>query len=143
MCVFGSSFAEDKPQYKSAIEYIQKTGRLWGISEVWVDADATVILIDAKSAGCGYGMMMLTPESKIVESVNLKVSQSCTLTDGHHASIGYKLKSVKNGVMIIEVTETFDARSFGKGVKEENATVSVTPYSDKEKETQQAAPSNR
>jgi hypothetical protein len=129
--VLGVAFADDKPQYKSNVDYIKKTGKLCGICEVRLNTNATVTLVDAKTSGYGYGLTLFSSEGKLVDQVDLGMSQSCTLSDGQHGSLKYELKSVKAGVIItLAVTDHFDARSFGGGAWEQKASVSINAYKD-------------
>ena len=114
-----------------SLNHIKQTGKLWGICEVTInDAAGTVTLVDAKYTGNGWGLTMYDSENKHVSQVTLKVNQHCRLSDGHHAFMKYVIKSIKDGIVEIAVTERFDARSFGKGVTEKTETISVKPYKD-------------
>jgi hypothetical protein len=114
-----------------SLNHIKQTGKLWGICEVTInDAAETVTLVDAKYTGNGWGLTMYDSENKHVSQVTLKVNQHCRLSDGHHAFMKYVIKSIKDGIVEIAVTERFDARSFGKGVTEKTETISVKPYKD-------------
>jgi hypothetical protein len=114
-----------EPKYKSSIDYIRQTGRLWGISEVRINNDASITLIDAKT-GPGRGLMMSLSESQ--ESATIKPGESCSLKDGHHAAIVYKLQKIEQGKLTFSITEKFDARSFGKGITTETKMLSISPY---------------
>ena len=114
-----------EPKYKSSIDYIQQTGRLWGISEVMINNDASITLVDAKT-GPGRGLMMSL--SKPQNSTTIKPGESCLLTDGHHAATVYKLQKIEQGKLTFSITEKFDARSFGKGITTETKTVTILPY---------------
>jgi hypothetical protein len=114
-----------EPKYKSGIDYIQQTGRLWGISEVKINNDASITLVDAKT-GPGRGLMMSLSEPQ--ESATIKPGESCSLKDGDHAAIVYKLQKIEQGKLTFSVTEKFDARSFGKGITTETKAVIILPY---------------
>ncbi len=113
-----------RPYYSGAIDYILKTGRLWGISKLEVNGDS-VTLVDAV---VGYGAGMEMSLSKVVLSETIKPGKSCTLRDGDHATVIYKLKKIKADKITFFVTETFDARSFGKGITTQSKTVTISPY---------------
>jgi len=123
---------EEEPNTDTTIEYIRQTGRLWGVAEVALNENRSITLVDAKSSGVGLNLMMLDSNNKVVDSVTLKTSRSCTLSDGRHAFITYELKTIKQGRIIITVTDKFDARSFGDGIKRTKATVSISPYKKEE-----------
>ena len=58
----------------------------------------------------------------------LSTGQSCSLSDGRHAFINYEFKAIKQDRITISVTDKFDARSFGNGIKETKSTVTISPY---------------
>ena len=117
--------AFENPGYKSTIDYIQKTDRLWGIAEVRINTDNSVTLVDAES-GYGYGLMLSL--TKVVKSVTIKAGESCTLSDGHHVFITYELKESNKEKITFVVTDEFDARSFGDGIKKVTETVVISTY---------------
>jgi len=130
-----SSGKKESP--KSCLDYIRQNGKLWGISEVVIDeAAGTVTLVNVRNAGYGYGLTMYDCENKRSLQVILKVNQHCRLSDGHHAFMKYEIKSIKDGIVEVAVTDRFDARSFGKGVTEQTGNVSVKPYKDDDKKTE-------
>lgn len=114
-----------EPRYKNAIDYIQQTGCLWGISEARINSDVSITLVDADT-GPGRGLMLSL--SKPQNSATIKPGESCSLKDGRHVSITYKLQKIEQGKLTFSVTEEFDARSFGKGITMETKTVSIAPY---------------
>ena len=115
----------------NSLNHIQRTGKLCGICEVAInDAAETVTLVDARYTGSGRGLAMYDCENKRASQVTLKVNQHCRLSDGHHASMKYVIKSIKDGMVEVVVTERFDARSFGKEVTEKTETISVKSYKD-------------
>jgi len=116
--------------YKSTIDYIQKTNKLWGISACIINDDKSVTLVDSKDKGYGFGLWIADGKGSALEKATLKHGQSCELMDGHHVFINYKFMSVKDGRIIMEVTDKFDARSFGHGVKREKKTLAILPYDD-------------
>lgn len=124
--------ASAKPQWSNSIEYIQKTERLWGVSQVRLTGEDGVTLVDAVRSGYGRGLTMFDSAGKPVERVTLKRNQECSLSDGHHAFLKYRLKSVQDGAACIAVTERFDARSFGGDSKERTETICVQPYAEAE-----------
>lgn len=132
----GYASGTEKPEYKSTIDYIQKTGRLWGVAEVSVNEDNSITLIDAES---GYGSGLMMSLSTVQTSATLKVGETCSLSDGHHAFIKYEFKELQDGKITFFITDTFDARSFGDGIKKETKTLTITPYK-KAIESQQKNP---
>ena len=72
--------------------------------------------------------MMRDSKYKTVDSITLKPGQACSLSDGRHAFITYELKAIEQGRIIITVTDKFDARSFGDGIKRTKKTITITPY---------------
>ena len=118
-------FAFENPDYKSIIDYIQKTDRLWGIAEVRINTDNSVTLVDAES---GYGYALMLSLTDAVKSVTIKVGESCTLSDGHHVFITYELKELKKDKITFVVTDLFDARSFGDGIKKVTETIVISTY---------------
>lgn len=136
----GFAYGAEKPEYKGTIDYIQKTGRLWGIAEVKINDDNSVTLIDAES---GYGAGLMMSLSEVKESANLEVGQSCSLTDGHHTFIEYKFTELKDGKITFFVTDKFDARSFGRGVKVEANTLTISPYKDETESQQKNSPDKK
>jgi hypothetical protein len=71
---------------------------------------------------------MRDPNQKIVDSMTLTPGRKCSLSDGRHAFITYEFKAIEQGRIIIAVTDEFDARSFGNGIKRTKATVTISPY---------------
>ncbi len=132
LCAAAVAGAAEEQPYKNCRDYIQRTGKLWGVCEVATNADGTVTLVDAKNAGYGYGLAMYDSEEQVVPQVTLKPKQHCRLADGDHACLKYEIRAVKDGVVEVIVTERFDARSFGKNVTEQTETVSVKPYKDED-----------
>ena len=119
---------EEEPKSKTTIDYIHQTGRLWGVAEIRLNENNSITLIDAKSSGVGLNLIMRDSNSSVVDSITLKPGQSCTLSDGRHAFITYELKAIKQGRIIINVTDIFDARSFGDGIKKTKETITISPY---------------
>ncbi len=132
VCVFLFAYsalcAQDKQSYDSTTDYILKTQRLWGISEVRVNEDGTVTLTDAKNSGYGYALFVPDGKGGFLEQITLSPGQSFELTDGHHAFITYKFVKVEKDKIIFAVTDKFDARAFGDKVRIETKEVTVTPY---------------
>lgn len=116
--------------YTSTIDYIQKTNKLWGVSACIINGDKSVALVDSKDKGYGFGLWMADGKGSILEKATLKSGQSCELADGHHTFINYKFIGVKDGRIIVEVTDKFDARSFGHGVKKQKKRLTIFPYND-------------
>ena len=117
------------PESSTTIDYIRQTGRLWGIIEVTLLNDnGSITLVDAKSSGVGLNLMMRDSKNKAVDSITLRPGQSCSLSDGRHAFITYEFKAIEAGRIIITVTDKFDARSFGDGIKQTKATVTISSY---------------
>ena len=119
----------DKDQEQNTtIDYIRQTGRLWGVAELKLNENGSITLIDAKSSGVGLNLMMRDSKHKTVDSITLKHGQACSLSDGRHAFITYELKAIEQGRIIITVTDEFDARSFGDGIKRTKKTLTISPY---------------
>ena len=117
------------PNGNATIDYIRQTGRLWGIIEVTLLNDnGSITLVDAKSSGVGLNLMMRDSKNKAVDSITLRPGQACSLSDGRHAFITYELKAIEQGRITITVTDKFDARSFGYGIKQTKATVTISSY---------------
>jgi hypothetical protein len=130
---------QEKPTYMGTLDYIQKTGRLWGVKELLLNTNGTVTFVDAKNSGYGHGLTMFDSKDKAVDQVVLSPSQSCSLSDGRHAFIKYELSANKDGVVTVVVTDRFDARSFGKNVTAVTKTVQIKPYKDGAEGPQQRA----
>ena len=111
-----------EPEGNTTIDYIRQTGRLWGVAEVALNENGSISLIDAKSSGVGLNLKMSDANNQVVDSVTLKPGQHCSLSDGRHVFITYEFKAVEAGRIIITVTDQFDARSFGDGIKENKTT---------------------
>jgi len=119
---------EEDPNSSATIEYIRQSGRLWGVAEVALNKNDSITLVDAKSSGVGLNLMMRDPNHKTVDSMTLTPGRACCLSDGHHVFITYELKAIEQGRIIITVTDKFDARSFGDGIKETKETITISPY---------------
>ncbi|HUS73291.1 MAG TPA: hypothetical protein VMY06_09520 [Sedimentisphaerales bacterium] len=119
---------DEEPKNNATIDYIHQTGRLWGVAELKLNENNSITLIDAKSSGYGYALIMRDSKSNVVDSITLKPGQACTLSDGRHAFITYELKAIEAGRISITVTDKFDARSFGDGIKEVKKTITISPY---------------
>lgn len=143
ICAASVASAAEKETYNSCLDYIKRTGKLWGVCEVATNADGTVTIIDAKYAGFGNGLTMYDSDNKFVSKVTLRAMQQCSLSDGHHAFLKYEVKAIKDGVIEVTVTDRFDARSFGKGVTEKTETFSVKPYNDEDKKPEPPAGGDR
>jgi len=103
--------------------------KMWGICEVAINnADGTVTLVDAKHDG--RGLAMYDAENKWVSKVTLHENQYCLLSDGDHASTKYTIKSIKEDIVEVIVTDRFDALSFGQGITEKTKIIFVKPYKD-------------
>ena len=120
------------PNSSATVEYIRQSGRLWGVAEVALNENGSITLVDAKSSGVGLNLMMRDSKSKVVDSITLKPGQACFLSDGRHVFITYEFKAIKQGRITITVTDEFDARSFGDGIKETKETVTISPYKKEE-----------
>lgn len=121
-------FRRNIDKTESCIDYIEQTGKLWGVSEVTVNDNQTVTMVDATHGGPGYGLTMYDGAANFVASLTLTVGQSVMLSDGHHASLQYTIKSIGSGSAEIDVLERFDARSFGRGITEEKGIVKIASY---------------
>lgn len=118
-------FASAALGFKSTIDYIQKTNRLWGIAAVRINKDNSVTLVDAKS-GNGYALMLSLTEA--LKSVTIKIGDAGTLSDGHHVFITYKLRAINEDKITFIVTDEFDARSFGGVIEKASETVIISAY---------------
>ncbi len=116
----------------TTIDYIRQTGRLWGVAEVTLNENGSITLIDAKSSGVGLNLMMHDANNQVVDSVTLSPGQSCSLSDGRHVFITYEFKAMEQGRVTITVTDKFDARSFGDGIKQTKATINISPYKNQD-----------
>lgn len=123
-----TKFRRNIDKAESCIDYIEQTGKLWGVSEVTVNDNQTVTMVDATHGGAGCGLTMYDGAANFVASLTLTVGQSVTLSDGHHASLQYTIKSIGSGSAEIDVLERFDARSFGRGITEKRGIVKVASY---------------
>ena len=119
---------EEEPNNNETIDYIHQTGRLWGVEEVTLNENGSITLIDAKSSGVGLNLIMRDSNQQSVDSVTLNPGQSCLLSDFRHAFITYEFKAIKKDRIIITVTDKFDARSFGNGIKQIQTDVTISPY---------------
>lgn len=119
---------DKEPEHNTTIDYIRQSGRLWGVAEVALNENDSITLVDAKSSGVGLNLMMRDSNNKVVDSVTLRPGQSCSLSDGRHVFITYELKAIEAGRIIITVTDRFDARSFGDGIKETKETITISAY---------------
>lgn len=123
---------DQDPNSSTTIDHIRQTGRLWGVSEVRLNENGSITLIDAKSSGVGLNLMMRDANNKVVDSVTLSPGRACSLSDGRHAFITYELKAIEAGRITITVTDEFDARSFGDGIKQTKGTVTISEYKKEE-----------
>jgi hypothetical protein len=115
--------------YKSCMEYIEGTQRLWGIESVRLQNDGRVTLVDAKAQGYGYGLTLYATERERVDQVTLGKGEACFLSDGHHAFLTYRYDGLNtHSQLVFTVTDRFDARSFGDDIKEETKTLSILSY---------------
>jgi hypothetical protein len=119
---------EEDPNNNTTIDYIRQTDRLWGVAEVILNENSSITLVDAKDSGYGFALTMRDPNQKTVDSITLTPGQSCSLSDGRHAFITYEFKAIEQGRITIMVTDKFDARSFGDGIKESKTTITIPPY---------------
>jgi len=120
--------SDEEPTNNTKIDYIRQTGWLWGVAELRLNKAGSITLVDAKSSGVGFNLMMRNSNNKVVDSVTLTPGRSCSLSDGRHVFITYELKAIKDGRIVINVTDKFDARSFGDGIKETKDTITISPY---------------
>ena len=131
--VFGRSTtgsADEVKKPNSVHGYIEQTSKLWGISEVIINEDGSVTLFDSKTTEPGYGLSLRNSDKKSVDQVTLKPKEVCSLTD-HHACITYRFLTVDGSKIAFSVSDKFDARSFGGGIKEDTKILSVKPYEKK------------
>ncbi|MCM8791801.1 MAG: DUF1573 domain-containing protein [Candidatus Omnitrophica bacterium] len=121
---------DDKQSYKSTIDYILKTNRLWGISEVKINRDRTVTFVDEKGATYGGLLYMFDKENGFLfDQITLTPGESLELTDGHHVFITYKLIRVEEEKIVVEVIDKFDTSSFGGNIEMDSRQVAIKPYS--------------
>jgi hypothetical protein len=123
---------DQDPEGGTTIDYIRRTGRLWGVAEVTLNENGSITLIDAKSSGVGLNLIMHDANNRVVDSVTLSPGQSCSLSDGRHVFITYEFKAVEQGRVSITVTDKFDARSFGDSIKQTKATINISPYKNQD-----------
>jgi hypothetical protein len=123
---------EEEPNNNTTIGYIRQTGLLWGVAELRLNEAESVTLVDEKGSGYGFDLMMRDSNNKVVDSVILSPGRACSLSDGRHIFITYELKAVEQGRITITVTDKFDARSFGDGIKEAKKTLTISPYKKEE-----------
>ncbi len=123
---------EQEPNSSATIDYIRQSGRLWGVAEVTLNENGSITLVDTKSSGVGLNLMMRDAKNKVVDSVTLRPGQACSVSDGRHVFITYELVAIKDGRIVITVTDKFDARSFGDGIKETKETITISPYKKQE-----------
>jgi hypothetical protein len=117
--------------YKTSIDYTVKTSNLWGIASVTLHDDGSVTLVDATTNGFGYGLMLSDSGLIQRDRVTLKEGESCSLSDGDHAFLTYTYQGlIAQKQIMFCVTDRFDARSFGDGVKELTKSVFVRQYGD-------------
>lgn len=119
---------DQDPEGSTTIDYIRQTGRLWGVAEVTLNENGSITLIDAKSSGVGLNLMMHDSNNQVVDSVTLSPGQSCSLSDGRHVFITYVFKAIEQGRITITITDKFDARSFGDGIKQTKTSITISPY---------------
>jgi len=119
-------------EYKSSLDYIEKTNKLWGVSECIVNMDKSITFVDRKNSGVGVYLFIRDDKGGFLDKVTLKPGESFELMDGHHAFITYKYQGIEDEKIIIEVTDKFDARSFGDDIKIEKKTVTILPYKDED-----------
>jgi hypothetical protein len=84
-------------EYKSTIDYIQKTNKLWGISACIANEDGSITLVDSKGKGYGYALWIPDGKGGFLEKITLKPRESFELIDGHHAFITYRFIGFKDG----------------------------------------------
>jgi len=120
--------------YTSTIDYAQKTNKLWGISACIINNDNSATFVDSKDKGYGYALWIPDDKGSALDRITLNPGQSLRLTDGHHVFINYKFVGAKDGRIIVEITDKFDARSFGNGVREDRKKMTVAPYDDNRKQ---------
>lgn len=123
---------EEDPNNNTTIDYIRQTGRLWGVAEIALNENGSITLVDAKSSGIGLNLMMRDSNNKVIDSVTLSPGRACSLSDSRHVFITYELKAIEAGRITITVTDKFDERSFGDGIKRTKGTVTISPYKKEE-----------
>ena len=116
--------------YTSALDYIEQTGTLWGIAGCLMNPDGSITLVDRTQSGAGFLLWIAAKDGAAAEQVTLRQGESCQLTDGHHAFITYAFLGLQDDRIRIEVTDTFNAISFGGTVEERRDTVTIEPYAD-------------
>jgi hypothetical protein len=119
-------------EYKSTIDYIEKTNKLWGIAGCTINDDGTITFVDRQKSGVGEGQFLWIDDetNSFPDRITLKQGESFDLIDGHHAFITYTYLGLENNRISINVTDKFDARSFGDGIKVNKKDVIIFPYKD-------------
>jgi len=123
---------EEEQTKNTTIEYIRQTGRLWGVTELRLNGAESVTFVGKKVSGGGLNLIMFDSKNKVTDSVTLTPGRSLSLSDGRHIFITYELAAIKNGRIVINVTDKFDARSFGDGIRQTKKTVTISPYKKQE-----------
>jgi len=116
--------------YTSTIDYSQKTKKIWGIAACTVNTDGSVTLVDSTTTGYGYALWIPNGTGGYLPEVTLRPGESFDLIDGHHAFITNTFLGITDEGISIDITDKFDARSFGGEIKEQRAIVTIEPYAD-------------
>lgn len=98
-----------------------------GLSAVRVVSGNTIEVTPARNAG----MLFFSPAGNVVTNRHtIEAGQVFRIGDARHVSNAYVFLGIRNGKVVLEARETFDARSFGKGVTTRKRVVAVAPYSN-------------
>jgi len=120
-------------QNSATIRYSQETGRLWGIQTVALHANGTVTLADAETGDPRPALTMLDPQRRAVQQVTLSAGDRCSLSDGHHVSLVYTLRGVRNGQALVRIHERTDTRAMGGITNDASRTVAIDAYTEQPK----------
>jgi len=124
----GAVITVTETESSELIEEIERSGQLRGVREVRLDNDASVVLVDSKPTVNVVNLIMLDASNNRVDTVNLKVGQACMMTDFRHMFITYKLLDIKEDQLTFQVTDKFNAVSFGDGITIAQKTFTISPY---------------
>jgi hypothetical protein len=130
--IAASCWPDEEPRNNTTIDYIRQTGRLWGVAELRLNEAGSVTFVGEKKSGGGLNLIMFDSKNKVTDSVTLTPGRSLSLSDGRHIFITYELAAIKDGRIVINVTDKFDARSFGDGIRQTKKTVTISPYKKEE-----------
>ena len=96
---------------------------LAGIGALRVTGDGIEV-----EAGPPGAALMLMRDGRRVEKATVGVGGQFAVSDAYHASATYRLMRIDDGAAVFRVTDRFDARAFGDGVKRTTRTIVTAPY---------------